>query len=168
MKRPTLHQLADLSQIIAGIGVVLSLLYLATEVRNNTTALKAGTFQQVLSNSLTLRSFGIDDTTFVMFQLKASDTPDSLNRIEQRRWNHFMSVVFRSFENLQYQHSSGLLDADLWSGYDRMIRGLVAQPGYSRWFAAHSDQFSKRFNEYVADVLASPRPFGPMFAPVPR
>jgi hypothetical protein len=63
-----------------------------------TTALKAATFEDVVSNTIAIRSFTIADTGFVKFQAKASLWPDSLDALEARRW----------------------------AGYDRMFRGIVA------------------------------------------
>lgn len=166
MARPNLRQLADLAQVFGAIGVIISLIYLATEVRQNTKALRSGTFQNMTAQSLQMRSYAINDSAFVHFQLKGAESPDSLTAYERRRWSYYVGAAFRTFENIHYQYASGMLDSELWQGYDRTIRGLVAQPGYERWYRANNDQFSAGFQHYIAGVLSDPRPFGPTFAPL--
>ena len=46
----TLDQLASIGEIIGGIGVVLSLVYLAIQIRTNTDAERTSTYQSIVSD----------------------------------------------------------------------------------------------------------------------
>lgn len=164
-RRPTLQQLVDLSQIVGALGVIVSVLYLAAEVRQNTRAVRAGTFQTLTELSVALRTFPAQDPASAQLWLKAVAHPDSLDPVEQIRWSAYVGAVYRQFENVHYQYRTGMLDEELWPGYDHMFRVYSARPGYGRWYRAHAQAFSRPFRAYMADVLRSPSAQEPIFAP---
>jgi hypothetical protein len=51
MKKPTLGELAELAEIVAAVAVVLSLIYVGRELRNNSAAVRAESLQSVADAS---------------------------------------------------------------------------------------------------------------------
>src|SRR5690606_5613238 len=85
MKRPELHHLADIAQIVGALGVIVSLIYVAAEVRQNTNAVRAATFQEMVAMTVQLRSELVTDPTFAALAVKASADPASLTPPEAAR-----------------------------------------------------------------------------------
>jgi hypothetical protein len=152
MKRPELHHLADIAQIVGALGVIVSLIYVAAEVRQNTNAVRAATFQEMVAMTVQLRSELVTDPTFAALAVKASADPASLTPPEAARMDAWIAAVLRQFENLHYQHRAGMLDPGLWKGYDQMIRHSLSNVALQSWYRAHRLEYSEEFAAYVDSV----------------
>lgn len=153
MKRPGLHQLAELAEVIAAVGVIVSLLYVATELRQNTRAIRAGTFQNMASMTAYLRSDVVNDPTFAAILVKASSEATNLTGVETLRLKSWFAAVLRQFEDLHYQYVDGTLDPGLWKGYDRMIHDSMGTPALQAWYRAHQDEYSDGFRAYLSPIV---------------
>lgn len=164
-RRPSLQQLVDLSQIVGALGIIISLLVLAGEVRQNTRALRSGTFQALTGLSAELRLFVAEHSGSARWIGRGALMPDSLSEAEWAQWDAYVAATMRQFENVHYAYRSGTLDPEVWSGYDNNIRSVAHLPGFSRWYRARPHLFSQSFQVYMADVLRSPPPSHPRLAP---
>ena len=78
--------LQETLQILGGIGVIASMIYVGIQIRNNARALRASTYQQisVISMQGWLAMAHNGETTGIM--LHGMDDFSSLNRVEKARF----------------------------------------------------------------------------------
>ena len=103
--------LQELAQIGGLVGVIASLIYVAIQIRNNSRATRAATFQQL---SYAMASDWLDvarNPEMAGLILRGSDDFESLNRIEKSRMRFFLMAYCRRFENAFFQHKVGTLTA---------------------------------------------------------
>ncbi|MFG1691434.1 hypothetical protein ACGF5M_04700 [Gemmatimonadota bacterium] len=153
MAKPGLKPLADLAQVVGALGVVISLIYVAVEVGQNTQALKAATFQAMAAQSVEFGLRAVDDPEYGAFFTKAALTPESMTELEQVRWNALLGAAFRQFESIQYQFSIGMLEPRMWQGYDRVITRFASLPGSKQWWADNRILYNDEFALYVDGVV---------------
>ena len=153
MAKPDLQRLADLAQVVGALGVIISLVYVALEVGQNTQALKAATFQEMAAQSVEIGLRAVDDPEYGDFFIKAALTPDSLNELEDLRWNALLGGTFRQFENVHYQFSIGMLEPRMWKGYSAVITRFASTPGSKRWWAANREFYNEEFALYIDGVI---------------
>jgi hypothetical protein len=137
------------AQLMASVGVIGSLFYLAMQVRQNTRSSRA-----VVVDSL---ARSMHDLAFAMAQndqlLTIVTTTlqewDVATEIERARAASFILGYFKLFENAWFQMRQGTLDCDQWQGYDAFLRTVLSQPAVKPWWQMRRTFFAPGFREYV-------------------
>jgi len=150
---PTLQALGNLGEFIGAVGVVVSLIYLAQQMNQNTTQVRAASFNSMVQNSMRLLEHVFRNKEFAAFLQRAERDPSSLTPEERLRFDAYMTAVFRHFGNLLYQHKVGALGEQMWQSYRRTLKSDLDNPAWVDWYQGHSHLFSDALTEQVLDVL---------------
>ena len=150
----TLGDLSDLAQVIGAVAVVVSILYLAVQIRQNTRALRL-TVHHAMSDAHAhyLALLAQDPNLFHLFRVGAAD-PASLSEEDQARLNLLLHHIFIEFEDSYYHHREGALPGPLAERLAKVLPAWLDQPGLRAWFEAQKNLMSDEFVRYVeAEVL---------------
>ena len=145
----SLEQAAYLSQVIAAIAVIASLIFVGVQLRQNTMAVLAQTsqahsigYQQIIA--------GISDNgEFAHIWRVGLADYESLNPDERARFLAFTSTLFRFYESSQVQMLRGALDKEHWRTIEHQATDLVSQPGIQSWWAHRRHWHSARFQAWL-------------------
>jgi len=152
METISLEQTYYIGELITTFAVVVSLIYVGIQVKQNTCATRSIARQSVTGSNLEWFGVAIDSKTLATAILKDSnDTPlDEHEELALRFW-HIMR--WRTLENAYYQYRNGLLDAGEWNGYERVIRYMPKRDKLSvaTWKKV-SDVFSPAFNSEIQRI----------------
>ena len=138
----TIEVLGHLGEFVGALGVVISLIYLAQQMRQNTTSVRAASFNSMVQNSIRLLEHAFRDSEFANFLHRAERDPDSLSPDERVRWDAYMTAVYRHFGNLVYQYRVGALDKQMWESYDRTLSMHLRVASWADWFRENQHVFS--------------------------
>ena len=143
------------AQLIASIGVIISLFYLAAQVRQNTRSARA-----IVVDSL---ARSMHDLVLEMPQndqlLKIATTLGDwkgATELERARYASFMLGYFKLFENAWFQMRKGTLERDQWEGYDAFLRSVWMQPSVKTWWSMRRMFFAPGFRQYVESCQEAP------------
>ncbi|MFH1764670.1 MAG: hypothetical protein ABIF09_10805 [Gemmatimonadota bacterium] len=145
----TLQDLGNLGELVGALGVIVSLVYLAKQMQQNTTSVRAASFNSMVQNSLRLLEHSFIDSEFAHFLHRAENDPSALSPEEKVRWDSYMTAVYRHFGNLVYQHRVGALDQEMWESYERTLVNHLRVPSWRAWFEQNTALFSKSLVEHV-------------------
>ncbi len=148
----TLQDLGSLGEFVGAIGVVVSLVYLARQMRQNTTSVRAASFNSMTENSIRLLEHSFRDGDFADFLHRAEDDPTTLSPGEVVRWDAYMTAVYRHFGNLVYQYRVGALDRQMWQSYRDTLKTHLRKPTWQAWFEENEEAFSTSLVELVERV----------------
>lgn len=148
-----LENLGNIGEFIGAIGVVVSLIYLARQMIQNTASVRAASFNSMVQNSIRLLEHAFRDSEFADFLARAERDPASLTPEERVRWDAYMTAVYRHFGNLQYAHRVGTLDRQMWESYRATLKDHLRTPSWARWFEEHRQLFSSALAEQVDEAL---------------
>jgi uncharacterized protein (UPF0261 family) len=95
----SLEQWAFLAEIIGAAGVIASLVYLAIQIRQNTTMVAANTFQTISSTSSNLVMNITQTPELVDAMLKAFNRSADLTDRERFLVDVYLRALTRNFEN---------------------------------------------------------------------
>ncbi len=152
----TLEGLGSIGELIGGLAVAVSLVYLAIQVRQGPTTTRAEMLQQhSLSLQSTLLAIGSDAQASRVFNAGLRSW-DDLSEEEQGQFSLMMSGLFQGFESMFYQHRSGLLQEEMWQSHEARLRWYLARRGVRAWWklAGHtwvSEQFGATINELALE-----------------
>ena len=137
------------AELLGAIGVVVTLLYLSRQVRENTESLRRSTTQEALQSIADFNQFVATDPELVDVFWRGSADPDSLTDAEWQRYVSLASTLIRRFELLYLDYESGALNADLWEAQASNIRTWMARPGAIRWFSELGGHVHPAFRRFV-------------------
>ena len=144
-----LNTLANLGEFVAGIGVIISLIYLSVQVRQNTFSVRANT-HQAFSDAAgdSLQSIYMDAEVSRLFSRALFD-PESLDDEEWFRFRLIATRIIRHFESAFFQHRLGTMDPELWKGLERSIAEWCTRPGMSKWIVENEHRLSEPLREWI-------------------
>jgi len=143
-----LSKLANLAEIFGTTAIVISLIYVAIQIRQNTRVMKLAAAQNVSQDLHVGLSFIIGDTEFARIHLDAMTDIDSLTPPERHRFYVFIMRYLRTFENAYHQNEAGLLDDYVWEGFREQIKLASQTSGYSAFWRDRQQYFGREFQEF--------------------
>ena len=151
----TLSDLGNLGEFISAFAVVLSLLYLAIQIRHNTRQVRASAFQEVTRGwQEFLYAMSSDDRMAIW--AKGLVDPNTLNQEEAMKNHALVRAYLRGIENDYYQYRQGTFDATAWKGYLNSFRkdGL-SHSGFRASWESQREHFGSGFAALVDRELES-------------
>jgi hypothetical protein len=161
----TLEALGNLGEFVGAVGVVVSLVYLGLQLRQNTSSVRASSFNSMIQNSIRLLEHTFADSEFAGLLARAERDPADLSLEERVRWDAYMTAVFRHFGNLVYQNRVGALDAQMWESYRKDLKEHLRSPHWAAWFRDRQVVFSESLVEEVAALVDEIRREGTLATP---
>jgi hypothetical protein len=151
-----LENIAHIAEIASSIAVIVSLIYVGVQVRQNTRALKATTYNAATANSLAILAPMYSNAEFTEFLSRAQSAGAVLTPAEKLRFHMLLLMAFRHWDNLYFQFRSGALDPEMWQSYDRTMNRWFANQAWRDWFRNNAECFSATLRELVRDRLDAP------------
>jgi len=156
-----LQALGNIGEFVGALGVVVSLVYLARQMIQNTVSVRAASFNAMVQNSIRLLEHSFRDSEFAAFLARAQADPTGLSPAERVRWDAYMTAVYRHFGNLQYSHRVGALDHQMWEAYQATLKEHLRTPSWADWFQENRHVFSTALGKQVDETLAEIAAEGP-------
>ena len=151
----TIESMANYADIIGGIAVIVSLIYVGVQIRRNT---KIGLSQtnQAAHESLANVSLEVaKNRELAVFLRKGLTTFEQLTDDEEFQFLLLMVTVFRRFENIFYQHKKGLLEDDLWEGYRQSNLIYFFTDGGQAFWKQRQHTFSENYRDFLESVSSN-------------
>lgn len=148
-----LQDLGNIGEFVGALGVVVSLIYLARQLVQNTQSVRAASFNSMVQNSIRLLEHAFRDSEFAAFLARAEQDPASLTQEERVRWDAYMTAVYRHFGNLQYANRVGTLDRQMWDAYRATLKQHLRTPSWADWFQENRHLFSAALGRQVDESL---------------
>jgi hypothetical protein len=148
-----LQEIANIAEVISSIGVVVSLIYVGVQVRQNTRAQKAATYHGLTSNTVAILSPMLAEPGITEFIVRMQANPEAATPAEKLRFHAFLLIGFRHWDNLYFQYRTGALDEQMWLSYDRTMSKWMDNEAWRAWFRANASSFSPDLRELLMDRL---------------
>jgi len=151
-----IESLGNIGDFIGGIGVIVTLIYLALQIRQNTIATKADSYQAVVAATTEWSRELSTNAEICEILDRGFRDYNSLDRVERLRFSFAMSSYFRNMENLHLKFVTGAVDASVWSGWENRTFAFMLMPGTQDWWASHASAFSSSFRAFIAAAPKEP------------
>lgn len=102
---------------IASIGVILSVIFLAYQIKKNTQASRANYYDSLNKTNMEFLRQLVENRELGELLEKATSNWDNLNEDDKRTSNYLFIQLFRHWENMFYQHKLSVLDKQLWTNH---------------------------------------------------
>jgi hypothetical protein len=148
----TLEDLGNLGDFIGGIAVVVTLVYLAVQVRQNNRLLRANT-ASVRAASRTVineRLVGVNQSlvegaSLAEIFVRELSSPGSISGADRVRLHTLLQGMFISLENIQKMAQNGTIEPGDWEPWSHHLRLWLKNPGVRAWWDRQRTPFGKDF-----------------------
>jgi hypothetical protein len=148
----SLEDLGNIGEFVAAVAVVVSLIYLAVQIRQNTRWLRASLEQSITDSTSHTIQAAASSPQFARIVAEGQERFDDLAEEEQRQFALWVLGFFRIYEQAFHQFSKGNLSNEIWSGYEAQLRMSLRSDAIRGWWGARREFFHERFREYVEQV----------------
>ncbi len=151
----TLQDLGSVGEFIAAIATLVTLGYLALQVRQNTNALRSSTFQSISEQMAQNVSAIVTAPEVADIMVKASAQPTELSPSDVLRFNGVLVMTFRRLESVFVQGELGYIGREQMQGFEISMIPLLLGPMGAAWWRDAKTTFNREFVAHVDARLAS-------------
>ncbi len=153
-----LGTLANLGEFVSAIAVVVSLVYLAYQVRQSTDSLRTENYARALERVATMQARLSSDAAFAAVVTRGAIDPSRLTAEERVQFTWTFYEMFGAFEFMFHQSESGALPREVWQRWSDTLAWWISLPGVQAWWVARPAPFSASFTTHVEGRLQSGLP----------
>ena len=151
MNNEKLQRYSLVAEILGGLAVVLSIIYLAVEIQSNTHAIQTQSHQGLLEllNELAYMRFENAD-----LMLKGDGNYEELNESERYQYTELWSARLNIYEQAFNAYSSGTLSKELWQAWngDGQRRRTCMESSQRIWVQL-ADGFTPDFQLHMDAII---------------
>lgn len=144
-----IETLANYGDVIGGVAVVVSLIYVGIQIRRNSKSSQSQANQSAHESLANVSLEISSDPDLSNLTRKGMGSYENLTEEEQFRFLMLMTTVFRRFENIFYQYEKGFLEKELWDGYRQSMLLYFHTNGGQAFWRARALHFSGLFQKYL-------------------
>lgn len=145
----SLEILSQLGEFIGGFGVIFTLIYLAIQLRSNTSSQRADMTARILERLSAQQRFMGSDAEANKFFLLAVTDPTKLSVEERSRYMWIMYEFYGSMEFLMQQYEAGNVNEQLWQRWLHTLDYWLSFPGVKAIWLGRATPFTDSFTELV-------------------
>ncbi len=150
----SLSDLASLGSFVNGLAVLISLIYLALQVRqtkrNQQIAIRHTRASRIVELQLALADPGVASAW-----LRGSGSPQEITQTEVSQFISLCRALFFHFEDSFYQREEGLLNDDAFETVVAGARLSARSPGWRAAWKLVRTNFGGRFRDFMDGVVAA-------------
>ena len=146
---------ANVAEIGAATGVIISLIFVGLQLQSNTEATEAATREAINQKDMEYLSLRLDSSVLARAQAKL-ENGEALSPLEESQLVHQEYVNFVSFEHSFYQYRKGVLEAAEWLRHENIVRLQIEGSRYAlimwtRKRHTFTPQFQELVDSFVSD-----------------
>ena len=145
-----------IAEIVAAIAVLVSLWYLAIQLKQNTDLERAELEVQLGLTWADLHDNMIQNPNLARAYDLAAERWNEMSDEDVRAYLWFVAKSFHILEGMFRQRQRGLLTGDAWAPYERYIFGVLQIEAVLGWWRSDGSLTSREFQTHVDNLLRSP------------
>ena len=144
----TLSELGAIGELVGGLAVIISLVYVGLQIRQSADASRAATAQAFAKQYSDLNQMIADPQLSDIFTRGLGGTA-TLSIAERASFASILSSITRTLESFYFQKTKGDLDPRLFEGWIVQYLDLHANAGVQEYWLMRKHQFSNEFTEFI-------------------
>jgi len=140
---------AAVSDVLAALAVIVTLGYVAVQIRQNTSALRSAATQGTHDQSAAQYDLLAANPELSDIFVRGLEVPDTLTRIETGRFYAFLLGVIFRFQNWYLQTQSQAIDKEHIESWARILRQISGMPGFKQFWADRRHLFTPALVDHL-------------------
>ena len=143
-----------ISEMVGAIAIVVSLIYVGVQLRQNTRATRVSTSQAFIQIHGEEADPIIREPAFRDIYWRGLAGLSNLHGSELAAFGAWTSTTIRGWESYYFQWKARAFEDPIWSGWNHQFLDLFGYPGVQEVWTIRRHHFSDEFREYVGRELA--------------
>ena len=144
-----------IAEIIGAIAVVLSLVYVAVQIRSGTTALRT-TLRDSAFNYMNEWNYALNSDPELPWIFKRGlRDPSDLNEKEATQFHHMLYSFLKVFENVYLHYLDGTIAREAWDNNKEILLLYCTQNGARQYWEERRRIFDPRFRALLESAEVS-------------
>jgi hypothetical protein len=153
------EMLSAIGQVVAAVGVILSLIYLAIQIREQNKERRRAGINLLTAQWSDLVRTAQENREFAVMFLRGMQSFQSLDAADKLRISAFFTRYTRNCEGMFIYYRDGALEEALWDEVERTMNDYFAYPGVKEWWATRKHWLTDEFRAVVEAIIAeNPEP----------
>jgi hypothetical protein len=140
------------AELLGAGGVILSLFYLASQIRHNSESVEAAT-ALAISGATQQRLLVPAQSAELAAAIRKAFDGAPLADAEQTQVEFFTRASFRGIENAYFQHQRGMISTEAFRAYDALLRTNIRLGVVGNWWFLERQTFAPGFREIVDRLM---------------
>ena len=153
--------LSSIGSFVSGIAVVVSLVYLSLQIRQNTKHSRA-LIQQGRANRIADSSLRLAELIDTEGMERCFDGSPDVSSGDLRRFLYMCRSAFVSVEDSWLQHREGLLDGLAFASFETSVKAGAGSMGLVAAWKMSRQMYEPAFRDYMDSILCIAEGQGPM------
>ena len=142
----SLEDLGNVGEFVAAVGVIISLIYLAVQIRQNTSSVRTSTFHESASRLADItRGIAEQKELARMFRTGLGGLEQLEDDDDRLRFVMLLTTVFRHYEDLLFQYRAGNFSSESWDAWRYGLRSYFSNPGFPPFWDLRRLSFTEPF-----------------------
>jgi len=150
--------ITSIANTISACAVVVSLIYVAIQVRQNTNTVRAAAHQATNDGILELNQIAFASDESAELWRKGRFEYEQLNPTQAGRFRGFVINCLLVCESTYFQYNHGLLSVEYFERNERWLAWLFTQPGFLQCWPDVQFIFSDSFVDYASALIPRSKP----------
>lgn len=142
-------ELGALGELVGGVAVIVSLVFVGLQVRYSTKAQNASTADAAVDRIIAINNNIAGDGELARIMSEGSSDRASFERPEYLRFHLTMQSVFMQYDSIRVKRDSGMVHDSLWQTRQAVLHELLSQRGIVQWWDRNARTFSAEFQGFI-------------------
>ena len=150
--------ISAIGQIVGALAVVISLIYLAREIRSNARSARVASERSLVQMLIQFTQQLAEHPHLSELFYRGIHDFESLEGAERMRFSALIVQLFRLYEETYYGQSEGHVAARIWRQAEAPLRDFSGYPGVQAWWRSRSHWFGEDFANLVNQLQRTAKP----------
>ena len=150
----SLEDLGNIGEFVAAVAVVVSLIYLAVQIRQSTGTARANSVQDLTENLMKGLETLLEPERAELY-LRGARSYSELNPEEKLRFQQIVGLLVSRFDTVLEYKRLRLIGTSYLEPHAENMRVIFSHPGILEWWEGHERLFTQQVREWVAKNVAS-------------
>jgi len=144
--------IATIAKVVSAIGVIVSLIYVGLQLRQNNKNLRIAT-QHAITDSIGQTYRNLQTPGVAKLFLIGIKNFNDLEEERSLQFSGLMGEIYRNYEDIFVQWINKALDENSWKGQRSAMLDILSQPGSRQWWETRRHWYNKKFVKYLESEL---------------
>lgn len=147
--------ISAVSDAVGAIAVVASVIYLATQIKRQTTESKLAATRDLSARRVDAMKSILGDEAVAEIYLRGIRDYDSLQGVDRMRASTLFHIWARNSEQEFIHMGTGHADDPYLESVDKVLSNGVVARGFRQWWKTTGEGFNKNFQDHVNELIAA-------------
>jgi hypothetical protein len=152
MKKFTLSEITGIAEIVGSIGIIVSLIFVGLQVRQNTHQVESASYQALSNFVRAVNALGNTPQTADLVR-RGFDDFQALSEDEKVQFDGMMGGLASYFAEVAQRYQQGTLSAQEYESLQRLFAQVFLSPGVKEWWTYGKRTFPQQYQALYDDIL---------------